>query len=292
MQTTILFFIFSGLFFFFQSCNDSNAVENSTKKPPLKKKLVKEKKKKKEAKENLPKILIDSLLINHLTGQCAYEKDTCFKLVPKHATTRNIHLQKETCDMFLKMKSAAEKDSVFLKINSGARNFNVQKYIWENKWDGKKRLRDGSSAKKIKNPKERSLKLLLYTAMPGTSRHHWGTEIDIIDSNYPDEEDVLISKKFEKDGIFFKVKNWLNINSEKFGFYITYNNDPNRKGFEYEPWHYSYAPISKKMLSLFLKSDLKKVIKKEEIKGSEYFTDNFIEKYKKEYILDINKDLK
>ena len=46
------------------------------------------------------------------------------------------------------------------------------------------------------------------------------------------------------------------------------------------------------MLSLFIKSDLKKAIKKDEIKGSAYFTDYFIEKYKKEYILDINKDLK
>ena len=237
MKTTIFFFIFSGLFFFFQSCNDSNAVENSTKKPPLKKKLVKEKKKKKEAKENLPKILIDSLLINHLTGQCAYEKDTCFKLVPKHATTRNIHLQKETCDMFLKMKSAAEKDSVFLKINSGARNFNVQKYIWENKWDGKKRLRDGSSAKKIKNPKERSLKLLLYTAMPGTSRHHWGTEIDLYHVN---------GNKYYEKGKGLKEYEWLLKNAHKYGFHQVYSNKEkdNRTGYQEEKWHWSYMPIS------------------------------------------------
>ena len=46
------------------------------------------------------------------------------------------------------------------------------------------------------------------------------------------------------------------------------------------------------LLKLFRKSDLKKVIKNGEIKGSEYFTNEFIEKYIKEYILDINKDLK
>ena len=65
-----------------------------------------------------------------------------------------------------------------------------------------------------------------------------------------------------------------------------------RKGFKHEPWHFSYAPVSKKMLSLFLKSDLKKLIQKSEINGSEYFTDDFIEKYKSEYILDINPYLK
>ena len=178
-----------------------------------------------------------------------------------------IKLEKNTFNAFNKMQIAAKNDGVDLKIASAHTEFKLK-------------------------PSQAVYEIIRFSTIPGTSRHHWGTEIDIIDSNYPDEEDVLISKKFEKDGIFFKVKNWLNINSEKFGFYITYNNDPNRKGFEYEPWHYSYAPISKKMLSLFLKSDLKKVIKKEEIKGSEYFTDNFIEKYKKEYILDINKDLK
>ena len=239
MKTSIFFLIFSGLFFFFQSCNNPTD-QNSKKKHALKQKLVKKKKKKKkkkEAEENLPKILIDSLLINHLTGKCVYEKDTCFKVVPKHATTKTIYLQKETCDMFLKMKSAAEKDSVFLKINSGARNFNVQKYIWEKRWDGKKRLRDGSSAKKIKDLKERSLKLLLYTAMPGTSRHHWGTEIDLYHIN---------GNKYYEKGKGLKEYNWLLKNAHKYGFHQVYSNKEkdHRTGYQEEKWHWSYMPIS------------------------------------------------
>lgn len=197
----------------------------------------------------------------------------------------SIKLEKNTFDAFNKMQIAAKKDGIDLKIASAHRGYERQKIIWNTKF---KKFTSEFNLK----PSQAIYEIIRFSTIPGTSRHHWGTEIDIIDNNYPDEEDVLIAKKFEKGGIFFKVKNWLNLNSEKFGFYITYNNDPNRKGFEHEPWHYSYAPVSKKMLSLFLKSDLKKVIKKEEIKGSEYFTDDFIEKYKKEYILDINKDLK
>ncbi len=196
-----------------------------------------------------------------------------------------IKLEKNTFDAFNKMQIAAKKDGIDLKIASAHRGYDRQKLIWNTKF---KKFTTEFNLK----PNQAVYEIIRFSTIPGTSRHHWGTEIDIIDNNYPDEENVLIAKKFQKGGVFFKVKNWLNINSEKFGFYITYNNDPNRKGFEYEPWHYSYAPVSKKMLSLFLKSDLKKVIKKEEIKGSEYFTDDFIEKYKKEYILDINKDLK
>jgi hypothetical protein len=46
------------------------------------------------------------------------------------------------------------------------------------------------------------------------------------------------------------------------------------------------------MLSIFLNSDLKKLLIKDEISGSEFFTDDFVEKYKNEYILDINPNLK
>jgi len=196
-----------------------------------------------------------------------------------------IKLEKNTFDAFNKMQIAAKEDGINLKIVSAYRGYDRQKLIWNTKF------KKFTTEFKLK-PSQAVYEIIRFSTIPGTSRHHWGTEIDIIDNNYPDEEDVLIAKKFEKGGIFFKVKNWLNLNSEKFGFYITYNNDPNRKGFEHEPWHYSYAPISKKMLLLFLKSDLKKFIKKGEIKGYEYFTDDFLEKYKKEYILDINKNLK
>lgn len=196
-----------------------------------------------------------------------------------------IKLEKNTYYAFKKMEKAAKIDGIDLKIVSGYRGYERQKFIWNRKF--KKFTKEN-----FLKPTQAINEIIRFSTIPGTSRHHWGTEIDIIDENYSDQENVLISSKYEKDEIFYKVKNWLNLNSEKYGFYIAYNNDPNRKGFDYEPWHYSYAPISKKMLTIFLKSDLKKLIKKKEINGSKYFTDDFIEKYKNEYILDINPYLK
>ena len=196
-----------------------------------------------------------------------------------------IKLEQNTYHAFKKMEEAAKKDGINLKIVSAHRGYERQKFIWNRKF---KKFTEEYSLEPIKAIYE----IIKYSTIPGTSRHHWGTEIDIIDEDFSDEENVLISSKYEKKGIFFEVKQWMNSNSEKFGFYITYNNDPERKGFEYEPWHYSYAPVSKKMLALFLKSDLKKLIKKDEINGSEHFTDEFIEKYKNENILDINPNLK
>jgi len=83
----------------------------------------------------------------------------------------------------------------------------------------------------------------------------------------------------------------LNLHSEKYGFYEVYTNNPERKGFKYEPWHFSYAPIAKPMLQEYKKLDILKVFQEEKILGNEYFTSKFIHKYRSQNILDINPEL-
>ena len=70
------------------------------------------------------------------------------------------------------------------------------------------------------------------------------------------------------------------------------NNDSDRKGFEYEPWHYSYKPSSLKYYNALINADLKKIINNPDLKGHYYFTESFINKYISENIMDINPDLK
>ena len=84
----------------------------------------------------------------------------------------------------------------------------------------------------------------------------------------------------------------MDINAKRFGFYRPYNNNPKRKGFKYEPWHYSYLPVSKKYLSKFLEIDIVEVISKADIEGKELFSDDFIANYINYNILEINPDLK
>ena len=85
---------------------------------------------------------------------------------------------------------------------------------------------------------------------------------------------------------------WLEENASKFGFYIVYTNETSRKGFKYEPWHYSYKSLSKPMLKQYLKIDIQKLLKSEKLIGSEYFTDEFIDKYIIQNICGINFTLK
>jgi len=197
----------------------------------------------------------------------------------------SILLERNTYYAFKKMEDAAKKDGFNLKIVSAYRGYERQKHIWNNKYN---KFTNTHSLEPLKAIKE----IIRYSTIPGTSRHHWGTDIDIIDENYSDQENVLMTSKFEKGGVFYNVKKWLDLNSEKFGFYITYNNNPNRKGFDYEPWHYSYAPVSIKILDILINSEIKKIIEKENINGAEYFNDEFISKYINENILDINPALK
>ena len=141
-------------------------------------------------------------------------------------------------------------------------------------------------------PIEAIKEIIRFSTIPGTSRHHWGTEIDVIDEDFKNEKNPLISDKYENGGVFHKLKKWMDMNANKYGFHLTYDNEPGRKGFEYEPWHYSYLPVSKKYLSKFLEIDIIEVISKVDIHGKELFSDDFISNYINNNILEINPNLK
>ena len=225
------------------------------------------------------------LICNEFYSQATVDLDIIIGKSQSNLVGDSIRLEVNTYKAFKKMEAAAKRDGIYLKIVSAYRGFERQKLIWNNKYE--KFTNDFSL-----EPEKAISEIIRFSTLPGTSRHHWGTDIDIIDGNFHDEENVLVSEKFEKDGLFYKVKNWLDNNSENFGFYLTYTNDKNRKGFEFEPWHYSYKPISVKYYRALIKTDLKKIIKSLDINGSDYFDESFIDAYVAENIMDINPDLK
>ena len=134
-------------------------------------------------------------------------------------------------------------------------------------------------------------KIIQYSTIPGTSRHHWATDIDIIDLNSKQPKNVLNEVHFHDNGPFCKLKEWMDKHSESFGYYLVYTNKINRQGFKYEPWHYSYEPLSKQYLQQFKKISLEDLIKDEDLIGNEHFTENFIKNYINNHILDINPEL-
>lgn len=184
---------------------------------------------------------------------------------------------------FVTMQSHAYKAKVAIRVVSGYRSFEKQKQIFENKYS--LYLSEGMS------PEEAINKIIEYSTIPGTSRHHWGTDVDVFDSSVPQPESILEEEHYYNDGCYTKLKKWMDENANRFGFYEVYTNNPDRKGFKHEPWHYSYAPLAKPMLQEYRNLDLKSIFEEENILGNEHFSEKFINRYRDENILDINPEL-
>lgn len=192
----------------------------------------------------------------------------------------NYQLRPEAAIAFEKMKKAAAADGIDLKVVSSYRNYAHQNRIWERKY---KRFRESGLS-----PTQSIEKIIEYSTIPGTSRHHWGTDLDIIDGKPQVSGDVLVPSKFHGNGPFCAMKEWMDQNASNFDFYLVYTDAPERKGFKYEPWHYSYAPLSTQYLKEYQKLDVRALLEKENLMGSTHFKDDFMPRYIRQNILDIN----
>lgn len=139
---------------------------------------------------------------------------------------REMWLRAEAYRAFLEMRDSALAAGIDLRIVSATRNFERQRQIWEHKWD----TTPGSA-------RQRCLSILRYSSMPGTSRHHWGTDVDLCSV----EDSVWQSPEYGP------VLAWLEGNACRFGFFMPYTDDPARPGYHYEPWHWSYMPTAARM---------------------------------------------
>ncbi|GGG28445.1 peptidase M15 [Dokdonia pacifica] len=189
-------------------------------------------------------------------------------------------LRPDAASAFERLKAAALKDKIQVKVVSSYRNYAHQNSIWERKYN---RFRKSGLS-----PTQAIQKIIAYSTIPGTSRHHWGTDIDLIDGRPKVTGDVLVPSKFHGTGPFCKFKEWMDVHANSFGFYLVYTDRKDRKGFKYEPWHYSYAPLSIPYLKSYKELDIKVILQENKLLGSEHLTSAFIDRYIQENILDIN----
>jgi len=172
---------------------------------------------------------------NLLLGKFDYRKDSSFVIISKNLSSKTIYINKVVNDSFLKMSANAKDDGINLIVVSGTRNFIEQKRIWERKWNNSTQV----------SPIKKALKILEYSSMPSTSRHHWGTDIDLINLN----------NSYFNNGKGLKEYNWLFSNAHKYGFYQVYTDKiQGRTGYNMEKWHWSFKPLSDLYLDLYLKN--------------------------------------
>ena len=170
------------------------------------------------------------------------------------ARTHIIELERPRCALhyavvaaFQAMCDAAQAQGIDLQAASSFRDFDRQVVLWNRKWHGERPLYDRSGAPLDHGTlTERQLidAILCWSAIPGGSRHHWGTEIDVTDAAAmpPGYQVQLVPAEYASGGVFAALTDWLDRNMQRFGFFRPYGSD--RGGAGIEPWHLSYAPVA------------------------------------------------
>jgi LAS superfamily LD-carboxypeptidase LdcB len=148
---------------------------------------------------------------------------------------------------FLNLRRAAQADGFDLVPMSSFRDFARQLTIWNGKWSGERPMYDASGTlldAASLTPERRIDAILLWSALPGASRHHWGTDLDLVDARAPapGHEIKLTREEFAPGGPFAKLGQWLNAHAARFGFFRPFQGL--RSGVQPEPWHFSFAPVA------------------------------------------------
>jgi len=157
-------------------------------------------------------------------------------------------LHRNVAAAFCAMRDAAARAGIGLEAASSFRDFARQRDIWNAKYRGERPLLD-AAGRPLKaaglDDEQRLDAILRWTALPGASRHHWGTDFDAIDRRaLPAGQRVqLVSEEYGPGGIFEALTGWLDRHMRRYGFYRPY--DADSRGTAQEPWHLSFAPVAR-----------------------------------------------
>jgi LAS superfamily LD-carboxypeptidase LdcB len=148
---------------------------------------------------------------------------------------------------FMDMKADGARAGLDIAITSAFRDFGAQQRIWDMKYRGERPLRDenGDVLDHASLTADAVVDAIMsWSAVPGASRHHWGTELDLIDrAAMPEDYRVqLVPAECAPGGIFNALHCWLDANLVRYGFFRPYRTF--RGGVRPEPWHVSFEAVS------------------------------------------------
>jgi LAS superfamily LD-carboxypeptidase LdcB len=182
-------------------------------------------------------------LRDELLGQFEPEVHPDFVKFPIDSTeSRPFYLRRAAAEKLLEMMADAKAAGIDIKVVSATRTFNQQRRIWEAKWIGSQLVDGVNLEETLQDPVKRAREILRYSSMPGTSRHHWGTDVDLNELN----------NAWFKKGEGKQLYEWLISNASKYGYCQPYTSKKSgRAGYEEERWHWSYKPLSAEFLQLY-----------------------------------------
>jgi LAS superfamily LD-carboxypeptidase LdcB len=149
------------------------------------------------------------------------------------------HVHLHTATPYRQLRRAATNAGFDLVAVSAFRDFDRQLAIWNAKYD-----QPAAEGVAGDTPDQRIDAILQWSALPGASRHHWGTDMDLIDRGAiaPGYRVRLVTEEYALGGPFAAAAEWLETHAVRFGFFRPYRGI--RSGVQAEPWHFSFAPAA------------------------------------------------
>lgn len=180
-------------------------------------------------------------------------------------------LQANTLSAFTALQQDAAKAGFNLQPASSFRSFARQQQIWNAKFNGQRKVHDDNGHSldlTCFNDWEKCQMILRWSALPGASRHHWGTEIDIYDpALLPIGQALQLEPwEYEVGGYFYDLWQWLLKNIPNFDFILPFQS-ASKLEVGREPWHLSYQPIAEQLQQQFCPEMLLRSWQTEEISG-------------------------
>jgi LAS superfamily LD-carboxypeptidase LdcB len=196
----------------------------------------------------------------------------------------------QVVEPFLAMKADAARAGIEIAIVSGFRDFFAQERIWNMKWRGERPLYDPEGCARdhaALAPGELIEAILCWSALPGASRHHWGTELDVVDrAAVPAGYRIqLVPSEAAPGGPFHPLHRWLDENMSRYGFFRPYRTF--RGGVFPEAWHLSYSPLSEPALASLTPALLRESIEASGMLGKDFVLERMAELHAR-YVVNVD----
>ncbi|MGA1639368.1 MAG: M15 family metallopeptidase [Steroidobacteraceae bacterium] len=161
-------------------------------------------------------------------------------------------LHHETVVALGALRQAAAAAGIDLVPASAFRDFERQLTIWNDKFEGRRPLEDAEGRQVDSSGLDANARvdlILTWSALPGSSRHHWGSDFDLIDRAAlpPGYRPRLHPEEYAQGGVFERLSSWLEEHAWTYGFFRPYRSGCG--GVRPEPWHYSHAAVAVPALS-------------------------------------------
>ncbi|TNH03575.1 D-alanyl-D-alanine carboxypeptidase family protein [Testudinibacter sp. TR-2022] len=207
-------------------------------------------------------------------------------LVPLPSAYATHHrLQADTQRAFSALQQSAVKAGFDLQPASSFRDFKRQQQIWNGKFLCQRKVHDDDG-----NPLDLTClddwqkvqAILRWSALPGASRHHWGTEIDIYDpTRLPQGQALQLEPwEYEESGYFYDLACWLSERLPHFDFTLPFQAVSSLE-IGREPWHISYQPLAEQAKVRFTPEILLDSWQNERVEGSELLATKITEIFKR-----------